>query len=97
MKSFNKSTLFIVTALLAASVFSSCSKDNNVNDGEPRIKYIRVTNPVSADSLLVNSQFNAASARLRHCRNKRYAQNGTEKDLAKRLRRVSGARLFANC
>src|SRR5436190_22685607 len=55
MKSFNKSTLFIVTALLAAGVFSSCSKDNNVNDGEPRIKYIRVTNPVSADSLLVGA------------------------------------------
>jgi hypothetical protein len=28
----------------------------------------------SADSSLVISQFNGASARLRHCRNKRYAQ-----------------------
>jgi hypothetical protein len=33
----------------------------------------------SADSSLVISQFNGASARLRHCRNKRYAQNGSEK------------------
>jgi len=55
MKIFNTSTLFMVIALLAASVFTSCSKDNDVNDGEPRIKYIRVTNPVSADSLLVGA------------------------------------------
>ncbi|MEP7373578.1 MAG: glycan-binding surface protein [Chitinophagaceae bacterium] len=55
MKTFNKSTLIIVMALLAASVFTSCSKDNNVNDGEPRIKYVRVTSPVSADSLLVGA------------------------------------------
>jgi Surface glycan-binding protein B xyloglucan binding domain len=55
MKIFNTSTLFMVVALLAASVLTSCSKDNDVNDGEPRIKYIRVTNPVSADSLLVGA------------------------------------------
>ena len=33
----------------------------------------------SADSSLVISQFNGASAWLPHCRNKRCAQNGSEK------------------
>jgi hypothetical protein len=42
-------------ALLAASIFTSCSKNNDADNGEPRIKYIRVTNPVSADSLLVGA------------------------------------------
>jgi hypothetical protein len=37
----------------------------------------------SADSSLVISQFNGASARLRHCRNRRYAQNGSEKHFNK--------------
>lgn len=38
-----------------------------------------------ADSSLVISQFNGASARLRHCRNKRYAQNGSEKHFNKAI------------
>jgi len=46
-----------------------------------------------ADSSLVISQLNGASARLRHCRNKRYAQNSSEKHFNKAItqssRRVS--------
>jgi len=43
----------------------------------------------SADSSLVISQFNGASARLRHCRNKRYAQNGSEKHFNKAITQSS--------
>ena len=52
----------------------------------------------SAYSLLMISQFNGASARLRHCRKKRYAQNGSEKHFNKAItqssRRVSLRKLL---
>jgi hypothetical protein len=52
----------------------------------------------SADSSLVISQFNDASARLHHCRNKRYVQNGSEKHFNKAitqsLRRASLRKLL---
>jgi hypothetical protein len=43
----------------------------------------------SADSSLVTSQFNGASAWLRHCRNKRYVQNGSEKHFNKAITQSS--------
>jgi len=43
----------------------------------------------SADSSLVISQFNRASARLRHRRNKHYAQNGSEKHFNKAITQSS--------
>jgi hypothetical protein len=43
----------------------------------------------SADPSLVISQFNGASARLRYCRNKRYAQNGSEKHFNKAITQSS--------
>src|SRR5688572_2933225 len=52
MKAFNQSILFIL-AFAAVSTFSACEKDNLPNGGEPRITYVRITNPNSADSLLV--------------------------------------------
>lgn len=42
-------------ALLIALAFAACNKENLPNNGEPRIRYIRVTKPESADSLLVGA------------------------------------------
>jgi hypothetical protein len=54
MKTFNKSILLFALALITLIV--SCKKDNDApNGGEPKIDYIRVTNPNSADSLLVGA------------------------------------------
>src|SRR5262249_16422151 len=36
-------------------VYTSCSDDNLANNGEPRIRYIRVTRPEASDSLLVGA------------------------------------------
>jgi hypothetical protein len=55
MKLRNTSLLLFVMALAMASVYTSCTKDKVSNNGEPRILYVRVTNPVSADSLLVGA------------------------------------------
>ncbi len=56
MKSINKLTLIVMIAISAAGLFSSCSKDADApNNGEPRIKYVRITNPKSSDSLLVGA------------------------------------------
>jgi hypothetical protein len=52
MKAFNQSILFIM-AFAAISTFTACKKDNLPNGGEPRITYVRITNPNSSDSLLV--------------------------------------------
>lgn len=55
MKIFNKSLLLFVIALATVSIYTSCKKDKVPNGGEPRINYVRVTNPVSSDSLLVGA------------------------------------------
>ena len=55
MKIFNKSLLLFAIALATVSIYTSCTKDNESNSGEPRINYVRVTNPVSADSLLIGA------------------------------------------
>ncbi len=38
--------------MLSAGIYLSCSEDSLPNNGEPRIRYVRVTNPLSSDSLL---------------------------------------------
>lgn len=53
MKTIHYSCLLLLTALV--SFFSSCEKDNQPNNGEPRIRYIRITDPEAADSLLVGA------------------------------------------
>ena len=51
MQPLYKSILYITAVLLMAGGYSSCTKENS--GGEPRIRYIRITDPASADSLLV--------------------------------------------
>ncbi len=42
-------------SLTVTGIFTSCKKDDAPNGGEPRITYVRVTNPLSSDSLLVGA------------------------------------------
>jgi hypothetical protein len=53
MKKIFNSILILSMTIALAGIYSSCEKDNNV--GDPSIKYVRVTNPVSSDSLLVGA------------------------------------------
>lgn len=55
MKIFKQSTFLLIMALAVISTFTSCKKDDAPNGGEPRITYVRVTNPISSDSLLVGA------------------------------------------
>ncbi|HVG12940.1 MAG TPA: glycan-binding surface protein [Flavisolibacter sp.] len=55
MKRFNKTILMLCMAIAMAGMYASCKKDNSSEDGTPRITYVRVTNPVSSDSLLVGA------------------------------------------
>jgi hypothetical protein len=56
MKTFNKIGLLLVMAFAVTSMYTSCTKDDNsTNGGQPRINYVRVTNPTSSDSLLVGA------------------------------------------
>jgi hypothetical protein len=55
MKTINKSLLLFVLALAMVSSFTACKKDDLLNGGQPRINYIRITNPASSDSLLVGA------------------------------------------
>ncbi|MEO6357783.1 MAG: IPT/TIG domain-containing protein, partial [Ferruginibacter sp.] len=48
-----KQLLILVTAM--AGAFISCKKDEQSNNGVPRIQYVRVTAPESSDSLLVSA------------------------------------------
>ncbi|MBN8787519.1 MAG: hypothetical protein J0I84_10555 [Terrimonas sp.] len=49
-------TLIAFTAVfLIASVFTACNKETLPNNGDPRIRYIRITKPESADSLIVGA------------------------------------------
>lgn len=50
-----QTVIIIVAGLLVASVFAACNKESLPNNGEPRIRYIRITNPASADSLVVGA------------------------------------------
>ena len=42
-------------AIAVIGIYTSCKKDNASNGGEPRINYVRITNPESSDSLLVGA------------------------------------------
>lgn len=53
MKIIYKSILGLAIAIAMAAIHLSCSDDNLPNNGEPMIKYIRITDPTVADSLLV--------------------------------------------
>lgn len=55
MKSIQRTLLLLAMAFAVISVHTSCTKDSLPNNGDPRIRYVRVTNPVSADSLLVGA------------------------------------------
>lgn len=50
----NKVLLLFFMALGTISIYTSCSKDDT-SDGQPRIKYVRVTEPASSDSLLIGA------------------------------------------
>ena len=45
--------MMLFMALAVTSMYTSCKKTALPNNGEPRITYIRMTNPQSSDSLLV--------------------------------------------
>ncbi len=53
MKTTMKGWLMLLMAVAVVTVYTSCEKDNNT--GEPRIRYVRVTNPEASDSLLVGA------------------------------------------
>ena len=56
MKSINKTILLLTMLIAVMGIVTSCDKDNDQpNNGEPRIKYVRVTEPTSSDSLLVGA------------------------------------------
>ncbi|CAL1517167.1 glycan-binding surface protein [Chitinophaga sp. MM2321] len=53
MKNIYRSLLLLAITMATVVFYTSCKKDNDLpNNGEPRISYIRVTDPVSGDSLL---------------------------------------------
>jgi hypothetical protein len=60
MKNIYKLTVLFTMAIALVSLVTSCDKDKSSATGEPRIKYVRLTNPVSSDSLLIG----AAQGRL---------------------------------
>ncbi len=51
MNKILKPLLLLIAAIGIIGIYASCTKDNT--PGQPVIKYIRITNPVSSDSLLV--------------------------------------------
>jgi hypothetical protein len=53
MKSINKILLIAILATGAAAMFASCEKEDVA--GTPVIRYVRVTNPESSDSLLIGA------------------------------------------
>ena len=55
MKIINKLLLLFVLAFATQTVLISCSKDDNSVAGPRRINYVRITDPVSSDSLLIGA------------------------------------------
>lgn len=55
MKRINKLIVLLTVAIAMISTTTSCKKDNLSNKAVPAIKYVRVTNPESSDSLLVGA------------------------------------------
>ena len=50
-----QSILFLSLAIAMAGMYTSCKKENLPNNGEPLIRYVRITSPESSDSLLVGA------------------------------------------
>ncbi|HEX5024016.1 MAG TPA: IPT/TIG domain-containing protein, partial [Agriterribacter sp.] len=50
-----QSILLLIMAFAMVGIYASCTKDDAPNNGQPRIKYIRITAPESSDSLLVGA------------------------------------------
>jgi hypothetical protein len=55
MKFIYKSMLLLVVTIAMAAVNMSCQEEDLPNNGEPSIKYVRITDPASGDSLLVSA------------------------------------------
>jgi Surface glycan-binding protein B xyloglucan binding domain len=55
MKTINKTLFLLIASAFIAVTFTSCKKDNSLGSGKPNIKYVRVTNPESSDSLLIGA------------------------------------------
>lgn len=56
MKKIFKSILLLTLAITLAGIYSSCTKNDTLpNNGEPLIRYVRSTNPLKSDSLLVGA------------------------------------------
>jgi Surface glycan-binding protein B xyloglucan binding domain len=53
MKTINKILVILFTAVVVAGAFISCKKSDS--QGQPLIKYVRVTRPESSDSLLIGA------------------------------------------
>lgn len=62
MNIINKYTLFLMLLIGIAVTFSSCERDELPNGGEPRIMFVRVTNPAQSDSLLGGAFLNGLVA-----------------------------------
>lgn len=56
MKTLKSITIFLLlTLVMAGTLFTGCNKESDDVGKHPTIKYIRVTNPASADSLIVSA------------------------------------------
>jgi hypothetical protein len=56
MKKIYKSILLLTMTIVTAGIYSSCQKETaQPNNGEPRIRYVRITEPTSSDSLLIGA------------------------------------------
>jgi hypothetical protein len=54
MKNISKSIFLFAMAFALIVIYTSCKKDNS-GGGKPSISYVRITDPVSSDSLLVGA------------------------------------------
>ncbi|HVG14823.1 MAG TPA: hypothetical protein VM935_07680, partial [Chitinophagaceae bacterium] len=55
MKNINRIIVFFTIALALVTTITACDKDESSNGGTPSIDYVRVTNPLSSDSLLIGA------------------------------------------
>ncbi|RPD43997.1 glycan-binding surface protein [Paracnuella aquatica] len=55
MKTITKTLLLFIAAFAVMGIYTSCTKDDLPNGGEPRVRYVRVTSPDSKDSLLIGA------------------------------------------
>ncbi|MEO7309475.1 MAG: glycan-binding surface protein [Chitinophagaceae bacterium] len=55
MKNNYRLLSLLMIAIVMIGAYTSCKKEAVANNGEPRIRYVRVTSPSSADSLLIGA------------------------------------------